>query len=592
MKSRCNNITTALILAVTLLLTSPGLGTYAAAAHILGRNAKAPGLAASLPLGSNLGGMNTGSRMPQINLTSPNLSQTGRRLGPAPSVQLAQPVQLPPALPAAQVVAAPAAAPAATTLSSIQETVSNITAAPAASRTEESASLLGKLFDFGSTAVGSNAIPAGDTRYSARYQDSGLSRHTGVDSDSSSRLGLPQARNSGPSLGSRILSWVKELPTWAKIVSISALVVTVTVGGFMEYSRQANDFWHKSKSAADIVSIEKARSTGNASALESIALAARARQQRMLDRIAAAEGKNAKRVDDSTKDKVGAAKDYAAFDGMVGARAELNHNAVSPDAGKRIGVVTPPAWKQEVSALEAPAKESGFEGYLALKLQALRAETNKEDAKAARLEQDLKNFEKAVPSLFGGKLKDQLGKGQKDLAEFQTTEINPEKTLLTGTDNSMRNRVSDRLYSEGPEFRGHRNHRDRLVNLYDRSLGPTIKVAQNVDEDLREYISHRNSESNYLLLASMHTHDAVSCTHSYTDSNGNTRYQHSNDYEDNSGTYRMMAANEASSAQAHAAAANRGLEALRHLIANLQGSQTLAAEGLIELLPSPSEARH
>ncbi|MFA6004799.1 MAG: hypothetical protein WC881_12125, partial [Elusimicrobiota bacterium] len=47
-----------------------------------------------------------------------------------------------------------------------------------------------------------------------------------------------------------------------------------------------------------------------------------------------------------------------------------------------------------------------------------------------------------------------------------------------------------------------------------------------------------------------------------------------------------------SSAQAHAAAANRGLEALRHLIANLQGSQTLAAEGLIELLPSLSEARH
>jgi hypothetical protein len=144
----------------------------------------------------------------------------------------------------------------------------------------------------------------------------------------------------------------------------------------------------------------------------------------------------------------------------------------------------------------------------------------------------------------------------------------------------MRGRVSDKIYGQDAEFRGHRDHRDKLSEL-DARVAPALETAKKVNQDLQDVESHLKSRSYDLMMATMHEHDVET----YTDDDGNEQTR----VVDNSGMWKMLAANEASSAQAAAAAANAGMAALKPEIEALRRDPGIQAEGLgFALMGSPS----
>ena len=88
-----------------------------------------------------------------------------------------------------------------------------------------------------------------------------------------------------------------------------------------------------------------------------------------------------------------------------------------------------------------------------------------------------------------------------------------------------------------------------------------------------------------MAIAAMHTHDAVEHSETTYDSKGNAHTRTWTTYEDNSGTYRLLAAAEASAAASAARSANSGLERLKPMIQRLYQDKTLNQEQLVALLP-------
>lgn len=377
----------------------------------------------------------------------------------------------------------------------------------------------------------------------------------------------------------RAWQWVKDVPTGWKVGVAVAVVIGATIFGFYQHSRAWNEFWKHSKSHSEIVRIDDARRRNDAAELLDIANTAQARQQRMSDRLTAAKANKQKRVEDRTHDKVGEAEALASYDGLVWSRARLNHNFATDDRNARIGEDVPSRWTGRETELEQDAVRTGFEGKLALSLQSLQGEIGRERGWTATIDGQLKNFDKHVPALFGGTLGGEAKKGRADLKEFSDREIAPEDALLAAKTSAMRGRVSDRIYSESGEFRGHRDRRDRLQSLFDAKVDPAYQAAKQIDDDLASMISHRNSEAMYMTMAALHTHDYAG---EQCDSDGKNCHAV---YEDNSGMYRMLAASEASSAAAAARSANSGLERLKPMVNALYADKTLDQEQLRGLLP-------
>ncbi|MBI5202656.1 MAG: hypothetical protein HY925_13780 [Elusimicrobia bacterium] len=375
----------------------------------------------------------------------------------------------------------------------------------------------------------------------------------------------------------RGVEWVKNLPQEAKVGATIAIVVVSLLGGFYHHAAALNQFWQKSKSASEVALIDEARAKGDAPTLATIAKTAHDRGDRMQTRIADAEKNKAKRVENGTHDTVKEGKRYLAFDRVVETRAELNGNAVTADPGKRIGVTAPQRWRETIAANEAEAKQTGFEGRLALILRNMSGEITAEETRAGELQQHVDRFGEVSPTLFGGAMKAQHEKGKADLEEFRKNEIGVERGMLTGANAAMRGRVSDRLYAEREDFKTHRDHGDRLSESYDRNVAPALASAREVDSELGSMISHRQSEAAMLALASLHTSDIET----YTDSDGKTHTR----TVDNSGPYRLMAATQASAAQAAAQRANAALARLRPQLSALQNDATIKSESLTNLLP-------
>lgn len=395
--------------------------------------------------------------------------------------------------------------------------------------------------------------------------------------ESSTVPGKDLSRNSKPGRSS-----------WIRIAAgflMAAVILVITSCG-----KSKSDLWESSKSNQDIVAIEKARRAGDAETLIRIAREARTRQARSKELVADAKSRGSKTVNNATKDDVKTAQAYEAFDGLVGARGETNGNAVSRDPQQRIGEELPATWQERIAAAEAEARRSGFEGALALQLEALRSELGRENAAAGRIEGDIKSFDEQVPFLFGGRLKEQSAKAQQDLDEFKNTELTPEEALYQAAAASMRQRVSARLAQKSQEFQGHLSRMDRLAGLAEGQLKSAAELARAIDDDLRDMAVHRHNEAYNLLMASQN--ERVAVRKPAFDRHGNPVYDAKGNrvyrtvYEDQSGPYRALAASEASAAQASAAGAKRGLEILRGMIASLHRDSAIQAEGLGPALPS------
>jgi hypothetical protein len=158
--------------------------------------------------------------------------------------------------------------------------------------------------------------------------------------------------------------------------------------------------------------------------------------------------------------------------------------------------------------------------------------------------------------------------------------------LWTAKNAAMRGRVSEKLYKADGTFHGHRDHRDALTDLFNAKVDPAYQTASRIDSDLSSMISHRHSEASWLVIASMHTHDAVDHSETTYDSKGNAHTRHWTTYEDNSGTYRALAAIEASAAASDARSANDGLARLKPMVGGLYADKQIAVEDLRGMLPA------
>lgn len=399
------------------------------------------------------------------------------------------------------------------------------------------------------------------------------------------------------------------IPTWGKVVGAITLVAGLVVGGFYMAAKRGNDFWEGSKSAKEVRIVEKARLDGNAKTLDALGIEARARHERMMKRIQLAEARGDKKVDlkDGKTLSLADAKAYAAFDLMIGLRAELAENLVSKDPADRIGEYPPADWHARLAQLEKAAKETGVEGSLARAVKEMQGEMARQNAIASRFERDIENFKEHSPTLFKGQMGRQVEAAKGDLSGFKSGEISPEQGAIGAFEGAMRGRVSVKHYGKSPEFKKHRDHRDRLAALHQDRIHPAAELSRGIAGDLDDVIRHRKSESYNLMMAATRTHVEVTkyrtatrqVQRTYTDSEGKTQtrsesesYQESyTDYEDQSGMYRMMAASDASAAQASAARANGKLEALRPMIGSLSRDPVLKEEGLAEALPSGNVSR-
>ncbi|MFA6318319.1 MAG: hypothetical protein WC943_12995 [Elusimicrobiota bacterium] len=371
------------------------------------------------------------------------------------------------------------------------------------------------------------------------------------------------------------------------LIAIGAAVVAVGTGIYLWLrGKDKNDKWENSKSNQDIIAVEKARRDNDPAPLGTIKTEARGRQKRMDERVNHAEsaGKKAIEASDGKSISVKEGRTYAAFDGLVAARAEINENAVSQDPSKRVGGVLPATWRNDLPVAESGAKSSAFEGKLALSLRSLRAELGRQDAALAQYEGDVAKFDANVPSLFGGRLKEMTQRANADIAEFKSSEIASEKAMFEQFNSAMRGRVSDRLANSDAEYQQHLSRMQNLAGAADGALKSAVEMAVEADKAMDKMASHEKSRAMYLLLASQNENVEVI---DY-DSQGRRVGSH---YEDHSATYKAMAASEGAAARASGASAQAQIKALSTILPLLHKDPTLKAEGLTFALPTQSNTR-
>jgi hypothetical protein len=377
--------------------------------------------------------------------------------------------------------------------------------------------------------------------------------------------------------------------TVAAVIGGIVLIVGIIVGVMWHNANEKNKEWNDSKSNQDIVLIEKSRraaDSGDKSAedtLYKVGVEARARQGRMKEGIDDAKSKGDKNVENKTGDDLKKAEFFRAADGLVGARAEINHNAVSQDASKRIGKQLPAAWASKLAEEDRYAQDTRFEGNLALALQELNGELKAEQAKGEGLKQDLADFDRQVPNHFKGRLGDMSKKGQADLREYQTKELDAENATFAKHNDAMRARVKAKLADGSAEFKTHQDHLKRLSDARD-VLKPAVEIAAEADKQLEEMARYERDRVANLALAAQNERVWVEDR----DDQGRPAGGH---YEDRSDMYKKFAAEAGAKARAAAAGAQGSLKALKTILPLLRTNGTLKEEGLASLIPVDPKTR-
>ncbi|MFA6029833.1 MAG: hypothetical protein WC969_08270 [Elusimicrobiota bacterium] len=615
-----------ILTSLSLVLALPGPGFCQAAAEsaaaaagasaVVGVSGQA-GAAATVPTNLNLNGPTAMPLAPLPNLTTPVSPALLKTAVPtpvaAPAKAAAQPkgrglrkaAGLKP-LPAAEVSPAPTAASKAAAQESLRKLGASLEEGKGSRKSAAQTSAeLGTTYDNAKTRPDSDLVVQAESAGSAAPKSSRLAKSKqrkarAADAEE------PPAPDAEPKTKSGVSPWLKIAaigtvtlaaaaaafffipePVTAQYVAGGILAAGFTALGAIYYrSVRLNREWTKSKSAKDIARLDSARRSSDAAMLRLIADGASARRGRMEERIRKAKTARSDTVESVTKDSVKKAERLVAYDGLIVARGRLGENMVSKDPYERIGGELPGTWKERLAAEEGPAVETGFEGKLALQLKAMSAESVKTQRAVEHVRADIDAFEKVVPSLFGGELEKNLLKARRDLASVQKTELDAEKGLFTRTNEDMRGRVSDRLYSERADFKSHRDRYDRLHALHEQKVAPVVGIAEGIRRSLDDALSNLHSEQMNLALAAANTHVAVTKYRTVSDGKGGSRSESYIEYEDHSFMYRALAASAASSASSNISEANSALKRLPDLVSALAADETMKSEGLVPSLPS------
>jgi hypothetical protein len=246
----------------------------------------------------------------------------------------------------------------------------------------------------------------------------------------------------------------------------------------------------------------------------------------------------------------------------------------------------PQAWRDAIRAARAEGgarPENLREGELALVLKDFRGELAREQAEAVRFDALLTQFEKSVPKVFGGNLKDQAKTAKAEIQRFRNAEISVEGAIHDAANSSMRRRVEDRIYDKDkqPEFIKRRDHRDSLAGLAEGPLKSAVSLARSIDKNLQEIVSQRGIETAMLAAAVLNEHVAVQKCEREPDGSQGCHTE----YEDHSMMYKALAAAAGLAAQSAGHRAQGEIDALRDQLSRLAADKTLKAEGLAAALP-------
>ncbi len=393
---------------------------------------------------------------------------------------------------------------------------------------------------------------------------------------------LPRAAKiglAGLAVGGAIAgAWALPAALAVKVGVTVGIVALSGVGGFYARARGKIAGWQKSYAHGAVATIEEAAGRRDAGRLDQLEGELRTRQSSLASSIASARRLKSETLPDGTK--VEDAQREHDFLGLAIARATLHETIHSADARSRVGQRTVDSWTKGIGELDSAAQASDFEGDLALELDALDAELAGEGRAADGLSERIDAYGKHVPRLFGGEMKKARDATRGLLEKFLTDEIGRERTLHAGTTGAMRGRVTRRLAARDRTFASHHDRLQRLSALAEET-GEAQALAEDIDSELQSAINHRNQEQSYLAIAATKT--AVPVTRTRPGANGQQEtYQ---DVEDQSGIWKGLAYQEASSAAAAANRARSGLESLRPLVEKLRADKTLRNENLHQLLP-------
>jgi hypothetical protein len=373
---------------------------------------------------------------------------------------------------------------------------------------------------------------------------------------------------------------------WIQILVCVGWAAAAAIACFYAVSVRRNAFWISSKSARDLAALEQALARCDAAEMIRIGAEAANRDARMSRIIDSARQDNRRDDHTSASQSPSEAVRYSAFDRLVIGRAALALDAVSRDPSSRIGGELPETWTTRLEVDESQARQTAFEGHLALQLKSLANEIDSETRAGRDIQRDIEIFAGFVPRIFGGEMHAQVKAARDDLAAYESAEVAPENEIHARFSRAMRRRVSDRMYGESDEFRRHRDRFDRLAALCGK-LDAVVSTARGIDAHLASAAAHLQSEQTYLALAAANT--CVSVTHTRTNSEGQTETYTTQ--EDQSGSYRVAAAMEASAAASEASAAEQAFSLLSKLVAELRDDPTIESEGFHSGLPEAQAGR-
>ncbi len=233
---------------------------------------------------------------------------------------------------------------------------------------------------------------------------------------------------------------------------------------------------------------------GDAAGLKQVSQEARERYLEMTKLINEAEAQKAKILNNPAHDTLESAKRAVAFDRGIETMAKLAENAVSEDAATRLGEVTPKAWANKLTGLENDAKQSGENGKLALAIDDLGAEVEREQKQDAELSKNIEAFGSVVPLISKGPLGPVWNRAHQALQDFRDNEIGAENSLSDQFTSGIKQRISDELFARDNEFHDRRNYYDSLNSAYDNSLRPAYELAQQMQKELGDAVYGHNSD--------------------------------------------------------------------------------------------------
>ncbi|MBF0521685.1 MAG: UDP-glucose 4-epimerase GalE [Candidatus Omnitrophica bacterium] len=344
----------------------------------------------------------------------------------------------------------------------------------------------------------------------------------------------------------------------ATTLAAIGLGATLLVGGFYYHGATQSQIWEKSKSKADIVSIEKYHQQRDRMGLKVISKKAEARYQKIIREIQRAREQKAKTVGNETNDKIALAEKYSVFDQFTETYADLAENDVDDNPAQRMGGNVPSAWKTRLGSQERDAVETGREGILALTLNNLSNEIGIQLRLINVEKKHINQFKKVAPTFFKGEMGTDIGKVDSSLTNYFVNENTTETQMLNDYTFRQRDRVNKMLYKTNASYHWHSDHFSGLSNFHQKKLSPAIQSADKIVKYIKSMQSNKSLETMNLGLATMHMADVEM----ETDQDGHMTTKIVN----NSGPYLALAATFAAAASVDAHNANKEAARLKNLL--------------------------